>query len=101
MSLNYGASSAQTEPQTESSFLEKFNESGLWTGGYFEGNPLDPMGGSSYGVYGYNSVLYTIYSVCIRPYVTGETTALEIGPSRGAWTKAILERGCRKVYAVD
>lgn len=86
---------------SDETFFDKFSQPGLWEGGYFEGNPLDPMSPSSYGVYGYNSSLYTVYSACIRPYVGVETTALEIGPSRGAWTKAILARGCRKVYAVD
>jgi phospholipid N-methyltransferase len=80
-------------------FLRKFGQ--MWRGGYFEGSPLDPMGSSSYGIYGYNSVLYTIYLACIRPYITPETVVLEIGPGRGAWSKTILERNCRKLYAVD
>lgn len=70
-------------------------------GGYLEGSTLDPMSPSTYGVYGYNSVLYTVYSACIRPYITPDTTVLEIGPGRGAWSKAILHRNCRKLYAVD
>jgi hypothetical protein len=73
----------------------------IWRGGYYEGDPLDPMSGSTYGVYGYNSILYTVFSACIRPYITANTSVLEIGPGRGAWTKAFLQRGCRKVYAVD
>lgn len=81
------------------SFLLAFKNA--FPGGYFEGSTLDPMAPSSYGVYGYNSVLYTIYSACIRPYVTPQTTVLEIGPGRGAWSKAILHRNCRKLYAVD
>ena len=80
-------------------FLEKFSRE--WRGGYFEGNPQDSMAVSSYGIYGYNSILYTIYSACIRPYVTPTTTILEIGPGRGAWTRAFLDRGCQKIYAVD
>jgi hypothetical protein len=80
-------------------FLQKFNRA--WFGGYFEGSPTDPMGSSTYGIYGYNSVLYTIYLVCIRPYITPDTVVLEIGPGRGAWSKTFLERNCRKVYAVD
>jgi len=81
------------------SFLEGFSQT--WAGGYFEGDPLDPMAPSTYGVYGYNSMLYTVYLACIRPYVAAETVVLEIGPGRGAWSKAILERNCRKLYAVD
>jgi phospholipid N-methyltransferase len=80
-------------------FPQKFGQA--WSGGYYEGAPMDPMGASTYGVYGYNSVLYTIYSACIRPYITSDTVVLEIGPGRGAWTKTFLERNCRKVYAVD
>jgi hypothetical protein len=73
----------------------------IWQGGYYEGNPLDPLSPSTYGVYGYNSILYTVFSACIRPYISPKTTVLEIGPGRGAWTKTFLERGCRRVYAVD
>ena len=70
-------------------------------GGYLEGSPLDPMSSSTYGVYGYNSILYTVYSACIRPYITSSTVVLEIGPGRGAWSKTFLHRNCRKLYAVD
>jgi methyltransferase family protein len=83
----------------QSEFFRQFQQA--WEGGYFESDPRDPLGASSYGVYGYNSVLYTVYSACIRPYVNRETTVLEIGPGRGAWTKTILARDCRKIYAVD
>ena len=80
-------------------FLQKFKHA--WPGGFAEGVPLDPMGSSTYGVYGYNSILYTIYLVCIKPYITPETVVLEIGPGRGAWTQTFLKENCRKVYAVD
>lgn len=80
-------------------FLQRFKSA--FPGGYFEGDPLDPMAPSTYGVYGYNSILYTVYSACIRPYITPESVVLEIGPGRGAWSKAILHRNCRKLYAVD
>lgn len=72
-----------------------------WSGGYYEGDPLDSMAESTYGVYGYNSSLHTVYLACIRPYVGPETVALEIGPGRGAWSKVILARNCTKLYAVD
>ena len=81
------------------SFFDKFSQA--WKGGYFEGDPLDPMASSGYGPYGYNSILYTVYLLCIRDYVNPQTTVLEIGPGRGAWTKAILNCGCKFVYAVD
>ncbi len=87
------------QSQPNQGFFTKFSRD--WKGGYFEGNPLDPMASSSYGVYGYNSILYSVYLTCIRPYVSPETTALEIGPGRGAWTKTLLKHGCKQVYAVD
>lgn len=80
-------------------FLDQFSQA--WEGGYFEGEPRDPMASSTYGVYGYNSSLYTVNLACIRPYVNKDTTVLEIGPGRGAWSKTILDRGCKKLYAVD
>src|SRR5215211_8441597 len=72
-----------------------------WPQGYFEGNPLDPIGPSTYLTYGYLSSLYVTYKVCIEPYIDAHTTVLEIGPGRGAWTKAILASEPRKVWAVD
>ncbi|MGD1062628.1 MAG: class I SAM-dependent methyltransferase [Terracidiphilus sp.] len=80
-------------------FLQGFKRA--FRGGYFEGDPLDPMAPSTYGVYGYNSVLYTIYSACIRPYITSDTVVLEVGPGRGAWSKTFLRRNCRKLYAIE
>lgn len=80
-------------------FFGKFRRQ--WPGGFFEGDPLDPMGQSHYSAFGFNSILYTVYVACIRPYVGQDTTVLEIGPGRGAWTKAFLECGSQKVYAVD
>lgn len=72
---------------------------GIWKGGYFEGDPLDPLARSSFGNFGYVSVLYAVYLVCIRPYITQETRALEIGPGRGAWTKAMLS--AKEVWTLD
>ncbi len=84
---------------SEQAFFAKFSKE--WQGGYFEGNPLDPMAPSTYGAYGYNSMLYTVYLTCIRNRIKDDTTVLEIGPGRGAWTKTFLESGCKQVYAVD
>ena len=54
---------------------------------------LEVAGASSYGKQGYLSLLHTVYLLAIRPYVhRGRTRVLEIGPGRGAWTKAILSR---------
>jgi hypothetical protein len=80
--------------------LEDFGSSGLWAGGYFEADPLDPMAPpGGYGQLGYMSVLHATWLACIKPYVGPDTVALEIGPGRGAWTKTLLP--AREVWAVD
>ena len=71
----------------------------VWEGGYFEGDPLNPLAKSSYKQLGYISVLYATYLMCIKPYVNDQTISLEIGPGRGAWTKALLPS--KEVYALD
>lgn len=71
----------------------------LWDGGYYEGDPLTPLAKSTYGQLGYMSVLYATYLRCIKPYIGDQTVALEIGPGRGAWTKALLPS--KEVYAID
>lgn len=73
----------------------------LWKGGYYEGDPLDPMGPSGYGHFGYLSCLHATYLRCIRPYVDASTRVLEIGPGRGAWTKCLVERKAKKIWALD
>jgi len=77
--------------------LESFQT--LWEGGYFLGEPLDPMGYSDYRLLGYLSVLYATYLACIRPYVTKRSVVLEIGPGRGAWTKTFLH--AKEVWCLD
>jgi hypothetical protein len=77
--------------------LESFSR--IWKGGYYEGNPLDPLGWSSYGPIGFISGLHATYLRCIRPYVDARTVALEIGPGRGAWTKALLP--AKTIYVMD
>jgi hypothetical protein len=77
--------------------LESFRD--IWHGGFFEGDPLDPMGISIYGILGYMSVIHIIYLYCICPYVIQETSALEIGPGRGAWTRTMLR--ARDVWCLD
>ena len=79
--------------------IESFSK--IWKGGYYEGNPTDPMSPSDYGIFGYHSSLYLTYLVCIKPYIGPNITALEIGPGRGAWTKAIADLNPGKIYAVD
>lgn len=72
----------------------------LWDGGYYEGDPLDPRRpGVTYPGMGFVSSLFATYLGCIKPYVNSETVALEIGPGRGAWTRALL--GAKEVWALD
>ena len=58
----------------------------LWQygiGGYFEGDPLNPFGQSRYpGRLALMSVLHVVYLTCIKPYVSEDTIALEIGPGK-------------------
>jgi hypothetical protein len=75
------------------SFKDLFKE------GYFEGDPLNPMAKSGYKQLGYISTLHATYLRCIKPYITSQTISLEIGPGRGAWTKALLTS--HEVYALD
>jgi hypothetical protein len=101
--------------------IESFQ--GLWVGGYFEGNPLDPMSQSSYTQIdkfnGYAdqhalasekgiapkqisvlSTLHVTYLMCIRNRVRGKTV-LEIGPGAGAWSNCLLQEGAACLYALD
>jgi Methyltransferase domain len=96
---------------------------GLWAGGYYAGDPTNPNGRSDYSEIdtrfgyadqnviaaqknirakevGFVSTLYATYLIAIRNRVRGKTV-LEIGPGRGAWTKAILSEGASLVYALD
>jgi hypothetical protein len=71
----------------------------IWQGGYYEGDPLDPLSRSSYRALNWISTLHATYLCCIKPYVGPETVALEIGPGRGCWTRSML--GAKKIYALD
>jgi cyclopropane fatty-acyl-phospholipid synthase-like methyltransferase len=73
----------------------------MWKGGYYEGNPLDPMGESGYGILGYMSVLHVIYLACIKPYVNENSFVLEIGPGRGAWTKTFIHQKAKEIWCLD
>ena len=81
--------------------MELFRAAELWDGGYLDSDPLEPVGWSSYSTTGYVSVYHATYLACIKPYVTSETVAMEVGPGRGAWTRAILSRGAKRIYALD
>ena len=77
--------------------LESFR--GIWKGGYFEGDCLNPMTQSGYGPLGFMSTLHATYLRCIKPYINNDTVSLEIGPGRGGWTKAFLPS--KEVYVLD
>lgn len=77
--------------------LEMFQD--LWKGGYFEGDPLNPMARSGYGQLGFISTLYATYLRCIKPYINKDSISLEIGPGRGCWTKGLLSS--KEIYALD
>lgn len=75
---------------------------GLWENGYFDADPLLPAAESSYSrddKAGYISVYHATYLYCIKQFVSRQTTALEIGPGRGAWTKCM--KHAKEVYAID
>lgn len=73
----------------------------IWKDGYFEGDPLDPMAPSTYGIAGYLSVIHVVYLMCVKPYINETTRVLEIGPGRGAWTRAILHHSPKNISCVD
>jgi len=86
-----------TVEQALSTELRSFQN--LWHGGYFEGDPLHPLAGSTYAQLGFMSALHATYLRCIKPYVTPATVALELGPGRGAWTRCLLP--ARRIFALD
>ena len=78
--------------------LESFKS--LWKGGYYEGDPFDPLCRfPSYGTLNWISSHHATYLRCIKPYIRHDTVALEIGPGRGCWTKALLP--AREIYVLD
>jgi len=62
---------------------------GIWSGGFFEGNPADPVFGL-WGLTSFIGVSHAIWLACNKPHVTPTTTVLEIGCGRGAWTRCRL-----------
>ncbi|MEW2633708.1 class I SAM-dependent methyltransferase [Streptomyces sp. NPDC048389] len=70
--------------------LESFRN--IWKGGFFGADPLAPLD-SLYGLWGYTSMQHAIYLACIKPYINSKTSAVEIGPGRGAWTRAMVGAG--------
>jgi len=71
---------------------------GLWKGGYWAADPLRPQG-SVYGIFGQMGTSHATYLRCIKPYVNEQSTVLEIGPGRGAWTKTLLR--AKRVHCMD
>jgi len=70
----------------------------IWEGGFYTGDPLD----RSYGLLGlssYTGLSHAIYLAHIKPYIKADTTVLEIGCGRGAWTKLMLK--AKDIYCLD
>ncbi|MEU9174699.1 class I SAM-dependent methyltransferase [Streptomyces sp. NPDC048420] len=76
--------------------LESFRS--IWKGGFFGADPLEPLD-SLYGLWGYTSMQHATYLACIKPYINAKTRAVEIGPGRGAWTRAMA--GAGEVICLD
>jgi len=86
--------------------IDKF--SGLWPGGYFQGDPLGKNSPNGYQSQGVDkivyrgkkmSVLHATYLECIKPYITEKTKSLEIGCGKGGWTKCLL--GSKEVVCLE
>lgn len=71
---------------------------GLWPGGYWAADPLDPHG-SVLGIFGQIGTSHATYLRCIKPYVSANSRVLEIGPGRGAWTRTLLQ--AEAVHCLD
>jgi SAM-dependent methyltransferase len=71
---------------------------GIWPEGFYQGDPADPVFGL-WGITSFIGVSHAIYLACIKPYVNKNTTVLEIGCGRGAWTKLLL--GAGEIYCLD
>jgi len=85
------------EQQSSSGHFRSFAD--IWRGGYYEGDPLDPLGPSKYRRIGYISLIHAVYQVCLRPYIQQDSVVLEIGPGRGAWTRGML--GAKEIWCLD
>lgn len=70
----------------------------VWFGGFYEGDPADPAFGL-WGLTSFIGVSHAIYLACIKPHVKMDSTVLEIGCGRGAWTKLML--GAKEIYCLD
>lgn len=86
--------------------LKRFVDSQVWKGGYYEGDPTDPQGNSSYSMhmkYKENmfNPLYICYLECLKPFINSNIDVLEIGPGKGAWSKAILSLNPRSLTCID
>lgn len=81
--------------------IKAFKDAQLWGDGFMDADPLLPLSWSSYSSTGFVSVYHAIYLACIRPYMPAGARVMEIGPGLGAWTRALIERGASRVYALD
>lgn len=77
--------------------LDRYKQ--IWRGGYFGGDPLDPIGAREYGDMSLISVNHALYQAYVRPFIKPDTRVLEIGPGRGAWTRTMV--GAKEIWCAD
>jgi len=85
-----------TKFYTEDRPLEAF-DSVLWKNGFHNtGEVMDPTNSTDHG----QGVTYhEVYRQAVKPFVAADSNIVEIGPGRGAWTKALI--GAKEVWALD
>jgi len=97
-----GPTATQTQ-RVDAVLPDRLNEElasfqGIWKGGYWAADPLRPQG-SVYAFFGQMGTSHATYLRCIKPYVHEDSTVLEIGPGRGAWTRTFLK--AKRVHCMD
>lgn len=70
----------------------------MWPGGFFSGDPGNPIHGQ-WGITAMLGIPHAIYLACIKPYVSAQTTVLEIGCGRGAYSRLLLP--AKHLYCLD
>lgn len=76
--------------------LDSFQK--IWKGGFYQGDPLNPTHSPLYAL-GYIGIPHAIFLTCIKPYVSENTSVLEIGCGRGAYTRTMLS--AKEIWCLD
>jgi SAM-dependent methyltransferase len=82
-------------PDRKEAELESFRD--LWHGGFFVADPAEKL--APFWLESMVGGYHVIYLACIRPWLTPQTHALEIGCGRGAWTRLLLK--AEQITCVD